>query len=136
MYSEKASLLAAWPVGSIYIAYNSTSPASLFSGTWLQIKDRFLLGIGSTYTTVTTGGAANHGHNGGGNAYIGIQGDYIYQTTVSCGAYGANLLAKLGNTTTSTYNSTLDYATKVDIYASSTSNMPPYQTVYMWRRTA
>ena len=31
-----------YPVGSIYTSTNSTSPATLFGGTWEQIKDRFL----------------------------------------------------------------------------------------------
>ena len=38
-----------YPVGSIYLSLNSTSPASLFGGTWKQIKDRFLLAAGDTY---------------------------------------------------------------------------------------
>lgn len=68
---------AVYPIGSIYQAYNSTSPASSFGGTWSQMKDRFLLGVGSTYTTVTTGGEAvhalsikempSHSHNWGTN---------------------------------------------------------------------
>ena len=47
-----------YPVDSIYMSVNSTSPASLFGGTWTQLKDRFLLGAGSTYSNGATGGAA------------------------------------------------------------------------------
>lgn len=36
-----------YPVGSIYMSVNSTSPATLFGGTWVQIKGRFLLGTGT-----------------------------------------------------------------------------------------
>jgi microcystin-dependent protein len=49
-----------YPVGSIYMSVVSTSPAELFGGTWEQLKDRFLLGAGDTYTAGDTGGAANH----------------------------------------------------------------------------
>ena len=49
-----------YPIGSVYQAYNSTSPASRFGGTWSAIEDKFLLGIGSTYSTVTTGGESTH----------------------------------------------------------------------------
>lgn len=49
-----------YPVGSIYMSINSTSPAVLFGGTWTQIKDTFLLAAGSTYTAGKTGGEATH----------------------------------------------------------------------------
>ena len=48
-----------YPVGSIYMSVNNTSPATLFGGTWSQLKDRFLLGAGDTYTNGNTGGAAS-----------------------------------------------------------------------------
>ena len=35
-----------YPIGSIYMSTNSTSPATLFGGTWEQIKGRFLVGQG------------------------------------------------------------------------------------------
>ena len=49
-----------YPVGSIYMSVNNTSPASLFGGTWEQLKDRFLLGCGDTYSNGATGGEASH----------------------------------------------------------------------------
>ena len=45
-----------YPVGSIYMSVNSTSPADLFGGTWEQIKDTFLLAAGDTYSAGSTGG--------------------------------------------------------------------------------
>lgn len=48
-----------YPVGSIYMSVSSTSPATLFGGTWVQLKDRFLLGAGDTYTNGATGGVAS-----------------------------------------------------------------------------
>ena len=53
-------MLALYPVGSIYISTSSTSPASLFGGTWEQLKDRFLLGAGDSYAAGSTGGEATH----------------------------------------------------------------------------
>ena len=47
-----------YPVGSIYMSVNNTNPSNLFGGTWTQLKDRFLLGAGSTYTNGSTGGSA------------------------------------------------------------------------------
>ena len=48
-----------YPVGSLYWSSKSTNPATLFGGTWVQIKDRFVLACGDTYKTVgATGGAS------------------------------------------------------------------------------
>lgn len=48
-----------YPVGSLYWSSKSTNPASLFGGTWVQIKDRFVLACGDTYTSSgATGGAS------------------------------------------------------------------------------
>lgn len=49
-----------YPVGSIYMSVNSTSPATLFGGTWEQLKDRFLIGAGSSYAVNATGGSTTH----------------------------------------------------------------------------
>ena len=47
-----------YPVGSIYWSSNNTNPATLFGGTWTQIKDRFILAAGDYYSNGATGGAA------------------------------------------------------------------------------
>ena len=56
----KATLLNfCYPIGSLYWSSKSTNPASLFGGTWVQIKDRFVLACGDTYTSSgATGGAS------------------------------------------------------------------------------
>lgn len=62
-YVTKESLInLIYPVGAIYISTNSTSPQTLFGGTWQQIQDTFLLAAGSTYTAGDTGGNATHTH--------------------------------------------------------------------------
>lgn len=53
-------LLAAYPVGSIYISASATSPATLFGGSWTRIEDSFLLAAGSSYEAGSTGGEAAH----------------------------------------------------------------------------
>lgn len=58
-----------YPVGSIYMSVNSTSPSILFgAGTWERIKNKFLLGTDDegdenetySYPAGTTGGSSTH----------------------------------------------------------------------------
>lgn len=59
IFSKSSDWEAIYPIGSIYMSANSTSPATLFGGTWTQLKDQFLLCAGSTYNAGSTGGSAN-----------------------------------------------------------------------------
>lgn len=47
-----------YPVGSLYWSSQNTNPSSLFGGTWVQIKDKFILSAGDTYSNGATGGTA------------------------------------------------------------------------------
>ena len=47
-----------YPVGSIYLSSKNTNPGTLFGGTWTQIKDKFILTAGDSYSNGATGGAA------------------------------------------------------------------------------
>lgn len=66
--------LKTYPIGSLYWSSKSTSPASLFGGTWTQVKDKFALAAGNTYAVGSTSGEATHlltlaelpSHNHGG----------------------------------------------------------------------
>lgn len=49
-----------YPIGSIYLSVNNTNPETIFGGKWEQIKDKFLLACGSTYSNGSTGGEATH----------------------------------------------------------------------------
>ena len=60
MLSELIEIL--YPIGCIYVSTQSTNPADLFGGTWVQIKDTFLLTAGDTYTAGSTGGNTTHTH--------------------------------------------------------------------------
>ena len=61
--------LDAHPVGSLYWSSDPTDPSTLFGGTWVRIKDRFVLASGDTYTTVPEGNATS-GDGVGGSATV------------------------------------------------------------------
>ncbi len=118
---------AVYPVGAIYISADSTSPASLFGGTWAMITNRFLLAAGDLYEGGTTGGEAAHtltvsetpSHNHTINAWYGGIGD---GAAVQRGWSGST--TNKPATTSSTGG------------GKAHNNMPPYFAVYMWQRVA
>lgn len=119
-----------YPVGSIYMSVNSTSPAQLFGGTWTQLKDRFLLGAGDNYSNGATGGQSTITLEESDLPSGAMIFDNTAKTTGwSCGAWSnvhgqsADWYAMPKSQTT---NQTYTYPT----------NMPPYLVVYMWKRTA
>lgn len=117
-----------YPVGSIYLSTSSTSPSSLFGGTWEQIKDVFLLAAGDTYTAGSTGGEATHtltlsempSHSHTFTTAAGQiwnDGDFIMRGSVESSDHIDNSTSRVGG----------------DV---AHNNMPPYLTVYMWKRIA
>lgn len=122
-------LLMVYPVGSIYISVNSTSPASLFGGTWEQIEDRFLLAAGSTYGAGSTGGEAEHT----------LTIDEIPSHTHEVTRYTST-----GDLTGTGYSRDQNVKTVKDTAygpyptggGQPHNNMPPYLAVYMWKRVA
>lgn len=54
-----SSPLDAYPIGAYYISSSPTSPATVFGGTWVQVKDRMILAVGDIYKSAgLTGGSA------------------------------------------------------------------------------
>lgn len=69
----KTSLLNyVYPVGSIYMSVNSTSPATLFGGTWVRLKDMFLLGASSNYPVANAGNASPTADGGSATVTLGV----------------------------------------------------------------
>ena len=116
-----------YAVGCIYMSTNSTSPASLFGGTWERIKDRFLLGAGDSYGAGSTGGEASHT----------LTGEEMPTHTHSL---NASTVTGSGNYDTSVFGGTRNGTIINGAIAAGGSqphnNMPPYLAIYIWRRTA
>lgn len=119
------------PVNSIYMSADPTSPGELFGGTWVQIKDCFLLAAGDTYAAGSTGGEAAHTvsydempphyHNVLINFQAGASADMYSVTPVT--SYNPSINGAWMGTTTSAGG------------GQPHNNMPPYLTVYIWKRT-
>lgn len=120
-----------YPVGSIYMSYSSTSPSSLFGGTWSQISGRFLYCTTSVGTggnnkhTLTVKEMPSHQHQLGqdGSMDFGYSGSSSAADRVFYGRYtsGGRPLWRL---------------TSFNGGGQAHNNMPAYQGVYCWRRTA
>lgn len=127
---ENAFLTAqgAYPVGAIYLSVNDTNPATLFGGTWERIGGRFLLGADDTYAAGSTGGEAEHtltidempSHNHGIDNYNTAGNTTPFLTVQAQGkiGFGSNIQT---------------------MYAGGGkphNNLPPYLSVYMWKRVS
>lgn len=114
-------------VGAIYISAVETSPASLFGGTWERIKDTFLLAAGDTYAAGATGGEAAHklttSEMPSHNHYIGD----VSVWTNGDGSISSSTSGKYGY-----WKSSTNYTGG----SAEHNNMPPYLTVYVWKRVA
>lgn len=135
-----------YPIGSIYMNVNSTNPGTLFGGTWEQIQGKFLLGMSSSYPAGSQGGEASHtlttaempshGHNPANEpGYFGFitnskKAFEVGDMGVQSGSgryypYASAAFDVSRNTLTGTTGG-----------GNSHNNMPPYLSIYIWKRTA
>lgn len=144
-----------YPIGAIYLSVTSTSPATLFGGTWIQLQDRFLLGAGSTYINGNTGGEATHAlseaempvhdHSASSNSTGAHTHPIRYKAlTANDGSYVCLRRTDSGDsydgTDSDAANSAGSHSHTITIGSagsgSAHNTMPPYLVVYMWKRTA
>lgn len=137
-----------YPVGSIYISVSNTNPSTLFGGTWVQIKDTFLLSAGDTYTAGATGGSATHTlttdelpnitgtFRGSANIAKNTNDGDLFNTVTGVFTRKAN--SSVTSVNTSVTNPTVSYYNELDMSFGNNqahNNMPPYLVVYVWKRT-
>lgn len=127
-------LLAAYPVGSVYLSITNTNPGTLFGGTWSQIAEgRALVGVGTGTDINNNTKEFEVGNNGG---------EYTHQLTVNempshshtinttHGAGTSEVDAGNGNTGSHT-------ATTTSVGGNiAHNNVQPTFGVYVWKRTA
>ena len=143
--SEKYYPAPYWPIGSIYISVVNTNPSQWFGGVWVRFaKGKTLVGVddvvgdpdlttvlktgGEYFHTLTINEMPTHTHqlglkHPGGTDTIVAGLDYTYDGINKIGAYFGAIDAPTA------YNN-------VTGGGQSHNNMPPYITVYMWRRVS
>jgi hypothetical protein len=142
-----------YPVGSVYMSFNYVSPSTFLGGTWVLLQGRFLLGACTTdYTNEVNDFGnmmfINHtGYTGGTTTHALTLAEipshsHFYDKPTHKNGYPDGSADTGGGSTNSSYwkgmsssttnNGSTDYAGGVSAH----NNMPPYITVYMWRRTA
>lgn len=121
-----------YPIGSVYSSYTSTSPATRFGGTWTAITGRFPYYNAGTDTggsnthSLTQAQMPRHNHpvsgvvlTAAGSTYVAYQVYYSFtQGDTSTGYTGGSGTAQSASN------------------GAAHNNMPAYQTLYAWRRTA
>ena len=139
-----------YPVGSIYLSVSSTSPSTLFGGTWEQIKDTFLLGAGDSYTLGDTGGEATHTLianelptiTGSFSASDNVLVNSLPSPTIgsATGAFTMGSRAQTQIDATGVHSATgQGVQNKVNMSFGNDqahNNMPPYLVVSVWKRVA
>ena len=149
-----------YPIGIIYLSVNSTSPATLFGGTWTQISNRFL--YCTTSGATGTGGASSVPYTPAGT----VGGHTLTVSEIPSHCHGQKTIGNDGNINpwvgpnsgssqgvytrqqSAWYNSGHQ---NVETYntggggshnhgftgtQATISTMPPYMKVYAWYRTA
>lgn len=129
-----------YPVGSIYMSTSSTSPASIFGGSWQSIaSERVLMGVSSSHGADSTVDAGLPNISSGSDAALDIQGSW---GDPACRAPFAQTWKGNSELSSSTWSSTpkvisarFDASLCNSIYGRSSTVQPAAYYVYMWRRT-
>lgn len=130
--------LDVYPIGSIYMSVNPTDPAYLFGGSWVALKDRFLVGAGGAYGVTTEGGSTSHKHGSGtlGATVTMSNSSILISSIQQKDGINHKPTAKINASTRDEYSQITDWIVPVIGNTADTNYLPPYYAVYMWRREA
>lgn len=127
------------PKGALFGSNDPTSPAELYGGTWERIEGKFIMGASDSYPAGSTGGEAEH-------TLTRSELPRIREQLTGLTAYSANVVGtdKVLSLVEENTRSNVQPGNSVK-YASLTmslgdsqphNNIPPYYSVYIWRRVA
>lgn len=126
-----------YPVGSIYISTSSTSPASLFGGTWESIaSERVLMGVSSSHGAGSTVSAGLPNITGVLKDLF-VSGHFNQSTGAFMRSYVSGFSEKTSSSDWLGWADAQFYASDSNsIYGNSSTVQPAAYYVYMWQRTA
>lgn len=143
--------LETYPVGYVWLSFSEKNPSEIVGGTWELVEQgRMLLSAGSDYSVGSTGGNSTHYH-WYGFVLGGYFGNLVGEGSTDVGALGGGAHGNpvgMGDDTLSQVNVKINNGTQTGTHStsaaryesrtmtSSESSMPPYISVYMFRRTA
>ena len=144
-----------YPVGSIYMSANATSPETLFGGTWTPINGRFLIGTGTpennddgtspgsyNFAAGSTDGEATH------TLTVSEMPRHGHSALKESSGWGENMTLEPWTvyfkndafTDAGSSGYTAEFWSYNPLKGTGDglahNNMPPYLAVYMWQRTA
>lgn len=108
-----------YPIDSIYMSFNDTSPAEFIGGTWEKLENKVIragndtLSGGSDTHTLTVDQIPSHNHT-----YFKMSNSGGWVITANSGGYYNG-----GNATTTSSGGSKAH-----------NNLPAYQNIYIWRR--
>lgn len=160
----KQAIGAIYPVGSIYMSVKNTNPSTYFGGTWAAWgTGRVPVGVnandtnfatvektgGASTVTLTTAQMPSHSHDKGtlATASAGSHSHNIQNQKTAWGTSGGNrvlvdatsgytAVTNKATTSAGAHTHTISGSTAAAGSGSAHSNLQPYITCYMWKRTA
>lgn len=138
------------PVGSIYFSEKNVNPGTIFGGSWEQISDKFILGVGSLASLNTINENLLHQHKYGmeyggyfrlvsieENPFAGLL-DYSNENDFTLTGSGVNdgttLEAPINNAAVKTFLDIDMTHYRIIAKTSKETMLPPYLSIYIWRR--
>ena len=134
---QAVSALSFHPVGAIYISTSSTSPASLFGGTWESIaSERVLMGVSGSHGAGSTVSAGLPNITGVLKDLF-VSGHFNQSTGVFKRSYCSRFSQQTDSSDWLGWAEAQFYASDSNsIYGNASTVQPAAYYVYMWRRTA
>ena len=133
----KDTLLAAYPVGSLYMSTEATSPASLFGGTWERVKDTFIMAAGDTYAAGSTASVSlSASQIPGFDMQIYMDGNFSYPMVCANGERYTGVSIPNVTGSNSGKGQQVIKANRVNNDIQAVPTLPPYAVFYAWKRIA